>query len=77
MFRGQDGAGIAGAPVKAEGGSYGCGGGQTAYAQTDEDGEYRNHQQHGQTGGGVDAQADAQAQHPAQGQYQVGRFQFQ
>ena len=73
-FCGEDGTGITGAPVEAEGGCYSSGCGQTAYAQAQQDGEHGYHQQHCQTGGTVDAQTDEHADNPGAAHYQIGGF---
>ena len=73
-FGGEDGSGVTGAPVEAEGGCYSSGCGQTAYAQAQQDGEHGYHQQHCQTGGTVDAQTDEHADNPSAAHYQIGGF---
>ena len=48
-----------------------------AHTETDEDWEYRDHEQHSQAGGTIDAEADEHAQYPGKRENKVRRFQLQ
>ena len=74
-FRCEDGAGVRGAPVQAQGRGDGRGSGNTRYAESDQDREHGHHEEHRQARGTIDGQAQEHAQHPAGAHDDVRRFQ--
>ena len=73
-FSGQNGAGITGAPVEAEGSSYSRSCRQARNAQANQNGEHGYHQQHSQAGGTVNAQTDEHTYNPGAAHNDIGRF---